>query len=100
MEEKRKEAGTWFPELSYEKKLENQKKFLDQSKRLKVNDYVFANTKSVSNYGNKSYDIQRGALYQIFRINATESPTLYYLKTTDLAENKELQGAYYREVKK
>ena len=64
-------------------KFEHQAQYESNPENLQIGDFVFADLPH-SSFNAKSYDIQRGAYYEVAKINALESPVLYQLR--DLAK--------------
>ena len=88
-------------ETLYTRTLERQRKantpsskrsFKEGPDDFKKDDLVFVNFKERT-AGRQGYEVQRGPLYRIARVNVLASPYLY--KLLDLSTGKELHGWYY-----
>ena len=80
--------------LSVEEFNESQEKYEENLKKLQVGAYIYADEKSSADPFYKSFHVQRGQVFTIYRIDASISKTpLYFLR--DLMGD-EVKGSFYR----
>lgn len=94
VDEAKEKAGIPDTLLTFEQKRQNQVLYEKSKKnQLQVGTYVYASLRDENFY--KSFDIQRGTLYIIRRVDASEKIPVFYLN--DLLGKPVKGGTFYKE---